>query len=505
MDAPDPDEETIGELAEEFDFELSESDRRFYANRIDRSLSIFEITETYDTSEVEPPEGPVAKRTSTAPEDDRLNAWRCRCNIQRTDHGRLANWTVAVKDGINVAGLESASGSKVFEGTVPSYDATVVRRLLDAGARITGKANMDDMGNSGDGSSCAFGPVLNPVDQNHLSGGSSGGSAAAVADGQVDVALGTDSGGSVRAPASWCGVVGHKPTHGLVPYTGISGLERTTDHVGPIAPTVAEAAELLTVIAGPDDYDARQPRSVPDIDFAASIANVPNDLSVGVLEEGFTRLGADERTNEIVHKALSTLSERYADVSDVSIPIHEDAQTIQGASVVLGMYASYQSNAEAYSHQGWYDTNRMETFHNQMRERADAVPASVRNSFLLGAYASQEIPNPGLYGELMNLRRLLRRRYDEALDEYDVLALPTTPMPAYEYDADSTRADWLDRSLVNLSNTAPFNATGHPAISVPVGTADGLPVGLQLVGNHFDDKGVLQAAAAVEKAVEENA
>lgn len=501
MRIPDPTEQDVADLAAEFRFDLDDADVRFYADRVRSALAIFDVVEQYDTTEIGPEPIDTSARDGTEPTDDRLNAWLTRCDIQTETTGPLADLTVAIKDGINVAGLESTSGSKVFEGAVPDYDATVVTRLLDAGARITGKTNMDDMGNSGDGSSSAFGAVLNPADDGHLAGGSSGGSAAAVADGQVDAALGTDSGGSIRAPAAWCGVVGHKPTRGLTPYTGISGLERTIDHVGPMAPTVETAARLLTVLAGPDPYDDRQPRNLPERTYENSLGTAAGDISIGVVEEGFTRPGSDDDLNDRVSGALDRVADEGADVDEVSVPIHADGQTIQSASAVLGMYDSYRTEGESRCHEGWYDAERMATFHERMRDRADEVPASVRHSLLLGAYVERTTPDPGLYGDLMNLRRLLERRYDEALRDHDVLALPTTPMPAYAHDPQSTREEWLDRSLVNLSNTAPFNATGHPAVNVPIGTTDGLPVGLQLVGSHFDDETVLDVAATVESVV----
>jgi len=203
--------------------------------------------------------------------DDPYNAFVTRCEIVGADGGPLAGVTVGIKDNIAVAGVEMTCGSRVFAGYRPRRDATVVTRLLAAGATVVGKTAMDDMAVSGTGEVSATGPVLNPHDTDYLAGGSSGGSAAAVAAGQVDLALGTDQAGSVRIPAAWCGCVGLKPTHGLVPYTGVTPLGHTYDHVGPLARTVEDCARALSVLAGPADRDPRQgagvgvptPRSAP--------------------------------------------------------------------------------------------------------------------------------------------------------------------------------------------------------------------------------------------------
>jgi amidase len=498
MDLSSPTEADIRDLADAFGLLLTDDDVSFFRERVADALVIYDVATAYDTDGTGPARVDPSTRSGTEPRDDPLNCWITRCDIQTSDTGPLAGWTLGIKDGISVAGLQRTSGSRVFEGVVPNYDAPVVTRILDAGGRIVGKTNMDDMGNSGDGSSSAFGAVRNPADPAHLSGGSSGGSAAAVADGQVDAALGTDSGGSIRAPAAWCGAVGHKPTHGLVPYTGISGLERTTDHVGPIAPDVETAATLLSVIAGRDPSDARQPRHLPTHRYEAELDPAPDTLSVGVVTEGFDQPGADGDLNAVVRAALDGLADAGATVDEVSIPIHADGQAIQGASVVLGMLESYRTDGAGRNHKGWYDEAAMRSFHDRMRDRAGDIPASVVHSLLLGAHVDATADDPALYGHLMNARRRLEAAYDDELADYDVLALPTTPMPAYEHRPDATRGEWLDRSLTNLSNTAPFNVTGHPAASVPVGTTGGLPVGLELVGTHFADHTVLNAAATVE-------
>lgn len=233
---------------------------------------------------------PGRRQQGAVPEHDPLGAWSVRIDLRGRDSGPLAGRTVAVKDNVGISGVPMANGSQALEGHVSARDATVVERLLNSGAQITGKAVCEDLCFSAGSHTARSGPVRNPHDLTRTAGGSSSGSAALVAAGEVDLAIGGDQGGSIRIPASFCGVVGHKPTHGLVPYTGVFPIENTIDHVGPIAGTVADTALLLAAIAGPDGRDPRQkaaPRARQDP--RSELDRGPRGLRVGLLEEGFAR------------------------------------------------------------------------------------------------------------------------------------------------------------------------------------------------------------------------
>lgn len=430
--------------------------------------------------------------------DDPYNAWITRCEVIGSEDGRLANWDVAIKDNISVAGVEMTCGSQVMEGYVPNIDATLVSRLLDEGAQIVGKTNMDDLAFTGNGHSSAFGPTLNPHDDDYLSGGSSGGSAIAVQTGEVDVAIGGDQGGSIRAPASWTGVVGHKPTHGLVPYTGCVGIENTIDHAGPLAPDVETAAQTLSVIAGKDPDDPRQPETVLTEEYDATLDGDITDLSIAIIEEGFNRPQNEEGVNENVRAAIDELASAGASVEKISLPMHADAQDIYTVALAEGFVAAASGEGLGHNWKGWYNTSWIDSFGKARRAQGGDLPPSVKLTLLAGAYTSDQYHSK-YYAEAMNLREELAQKYDEVLSEYDLLAMPTTPITANEYLPNQNRFEFIADAWVNLANTCAFNMTGHPSLSVPVQSLNELPVGLMLTGRPFEDSTVLNAGYALEQ------
>lgn len=434
------------------------------------------------------------------PSEDPLNAFVTKCEVRGADDGPLAGYEVGLKDNVNVAGVEMTLGSKLFEGYVPSTDATIVTRLLDAGATVTGKLNMEDMAFSGSGELSATGPVLNPRDSEYVAGGSSSGSAAAVGSGAVDVAIGGDQGGSIRIPASWSGIVGHKPTHGLVPYTGIAGLGRSFDHAGPMCSTVEDCARVLDVIAGKDGLDPRQ-GTVPTEDYVGALSDDPADVTVGVLEEGFGHETSEEAVDETVRDALGEFERAGAAVREVSVPMHPDGLAIWNAIAIEGTTATVEAEGVGHHGNGFYDTQMADAFGRARRAQADDYLTTLKLTLVLGQYLADEYRGH-YYAKAQNLSRELAAEYDGALDEVDVLALPTTPQTAHEVDEGVSRVEAIERALSMLDNTAPFDVTGHPAMSVPAGSADGLPVGLMLVGGRFEDATVLSSAHAFEKSVE---
>ncbi|MFW5900638.1 MAG: amidase, partial [Halodesulfurarchaeum sp.] len=441
--------------------------------------------------------GTIVEAGSRVRDDDPYNAWITHCKVVGRENGELEGWDVGVKDNIAVAGIEMTCGSQVMEGYVPQQNATVVDRLLKEGARVVGKTNMDDMAFTGNGHSSAFGPTLNPHNESHLSGGSSGGSAIAVATEEVDVALGGDQGGSIRAPAAWTGVVGHKPTHGLTPYTGCVGIENTIDHVGPLAPDVETAARTLSVIAGVDGKDPRQPASVPTERYEAALDGDVSELSIGVVLEGFDRPDYDEAVNQRVWEGIDTLESLGATVEEISIPIHDDAMDIYTVALAEGFVAAVSGEGLGHNWKGWYDVALAETFGKFRRAQGGDFPPSVKLTLLAGAYTSRQYHSK-YYAEAMNLREELTNTYDDSLQEFDVLAMPTTPQTANEWVPEQDRFEFIDDAWGNLANTCAFNMTGHPSLSVPVEPADGLPVGLMLTGRMFDDVTVLNAGYALQ-------
>jgi amidase len=492
-----PSSEEIREIAREHHMELSEAEVSAFESAIEDTLLAYERLD-----ELPDPRRPIEytdRDTGYRPgaEENPLNAFVTRCRVEGADDGPLAGVEVGLKDNVSLAGVEMTLGSKLFEGYVPSTDATIVTRLLDAGATITGKLNMEDMAFSGSGELSATGPVLNPHSEDHIAGGSSSGSAAAVVNGDVDVAIGGDQGGSIRIPAAWSGAVGHKPTHSLVPYTGIAGLGRSFDHAGPICTSVEDCAHVLDVIAGKDPLDPRQ-GAVPTENYAASLGGDPDDVRVGVLAEGFGHEASEAGVDDAVHGALSAFEDAGAEVTEVSVPMHADGLAIWTAVANEATAATVDAEGLGHFGKGFYDTGFADYFGKARRSHADDYPITLKLTLVLGQYLSDSYRGH-YYAKGQNLARELAERYDEALADVDVLAMPTTPQTAHRRRDDLTAEEVIDRALSMLPNTSPFDVTGHPAMSVPCGTSDDLPVGLMLVGERFDDATVLRTAEAFER------
>jgi amidase len=432
-------------------------------------------------------------------EENPSNGWSWRCSIPGAPEGPLAGRTVAVKDNICVAGLPMLNGSPIMEGYVAREDATVVTRLLDAGAKIVGKTAVPAFCFDGGGLTGYPDPQpVNPHDPGYLCGSSSNGSAAVVVTGQADMALGGDQGGSIRLPASWSGCCGHKPTYGLVPYTGIFPIELTLDHVGPMARTVADCAVMLDAIAGEDGLDPRQ-LGVRLQPYAQGLEVGAEGLRVGVLREGFGLPDVSEPdVDAAVRAAAEALAGAGADVQEVSVPMHSDGLAIWGAIANEGATdLMVRGDAFGTNHKGHYTTDLVDFYGRARRTRANDYSVTVKLTVLLGHYLSESY-NHHYYAKAQNLGRRLRAAYAAALESCDVLLLPTTPMKAFAIPSERTVANVLAAALGNIVNTAPFDVTGNPALSVPCGFSDGLPVGMMLVGRHFDDATVLRAGHAYQ-------
>lgn len=418
-------------------------------------------------------------------------------------HGRsdgpLAGTRVAIKDNIAVAGVPMRNGSDLLASFVPDEDATVVTRILEAGGVIAGKTVCEDLCFSGSSHTSTPLPVLNPHDPSRSAGGSSSGNAAAIAADDIAMAVGGDQGGSVRTPASWCGIVGLKPTHGLVPYTGAFPIEPSFDHLGPMGKTVADVALLLSVIAGPDGLDHRQ-QDVATEDYLAPLGEPAKGLRIAVLKEGFGRPESDPESDEVVRAALDRLAGAGAILTEVSLPWHLGAHLI--GSIALFEGASdflYRGNITGSGFSGHSSEKLADHWARAWRENPDALPAIGMFALLFGSYMRQS-KQGSTYAKAQNLRRVIRSAYDGLLASHDVIALPTMPFPAPLLPrSGATFEEIVTHGLDMEGNTAPLDASGHPAITVPCGMCHGLPVGLMFVGPHFHERKVLRAAASFER------
>ena len=425
-----------------------------------------------------------------------LNAFVTREELPPVEEGPLSGRTVAVKDNISTEGVRTTCGSAMLADYVPPYDATVVERLREAGATVVGKTNMDEFGMGTTTETSAFGPTENPAAPGRVPGGSSGGSAAAVAAGEADLALGTDTGGSIRCPAAFCGVVGIKPTYGLVSRYGLVAYANSLEQIGPIAPSVEAAAELLEVIAGPDERDAttRGPEGARTgewtPDYASAAGGDVAGLDVGVVSELVE--GADEGVVEAFRDAVDELESRGATVHEVSLPSVETA--VQAYYVIAMSEASSnlaRFDGVRYGVSGGYDGDWNEAF---ARSREEGFGAEVKRRVLLGTYALSAGYHEKYYAKAQDARSWVKRDFEAAFEEVDVVASPTMPVPPFELG--ESLEDPLAMYLAD-ANTVPVNLANLPAISVPAGETDGLPVGLQLVGPAFDERTLVRAGSAL--------
>jgi amidase len=488
-------------LAHIHHFDLTDGELESIRTVIDGSLSSYDEIDKWAE-----PKLPVLypRQTGRRPsaEENRLGGWAWRCSIAGAESGPLVGKRIAVKDTISVAGMPLYNGSAVMEGFVSDIDAPVVTRMLDAGGEITGKATCGNM--CVDGLSHVSHPwrVKNPFDPAYMTGGSSSGSAALVGSGAVDIALGCDQGGSIRAPASWCGVFGLKPTYGLVPYTGIISLEPTLDHVGPMTKTVTDLAVTLEAIAGRDPHDPRTlvaPMDTPS--YCSALVPDVRGKRIALVSEGFEFAGAEPVVEESVREALETYVQLGASVEEISFPCHREAGHLFTAVVNAGLWSNMMhGEGVGRGLMGYYDTHFAGFFALARRSRANDFPINLKMIILLAAYMAK-LYHGRHYTKAQNMRRTLRAAYDSLLEQYDYLAMPTTPQRARTYDPAllEPTAENIRASLDMIGNLNPFNLTHHPALTIPCGSPDGRPVGLHLVARHWGERELLRAAYAFEQ------
>ncbi|MDM0069957.1 amidase [Variovorax sp. J31P207] len=432
-------------------------------------------------------------------EEDPRNVWHRKTNVVGAKAGKLQGKRVALKDNVQLAGVSMMNGNTALEGFVPEFDATIVTRILDAGGVIVGKAHCENLCLSGGSHTNATGPTHNPFKMGYSAGGSSSGSSVAVALGEADMAISCDQGGSIRIPASFCGVYGMKPTFGLVPYTGIMPNEVMVDHAGPCTATVADNALMLEVIAGDDGYDSRI-KSPTIHAYTEALGQGVRGLRIGIVKEGFQHPGSEEAVNASVRAAAERFRVLGAEVKEVSIPMHFEAPAIFSPICGEGtVQTTFRGDGYGLSRGDLYSVALMDKFRG-WRQRANDL-STTGKLFLMTSTYIHKLYGPRYYGKAMNVSRRLRAAYDTVLSEFDLLLMPTTPMKATPLpEVDASREDVVARALEMISNTSPFNITHHPAMTVPCGMVDGLPVGLMLIGKHFDEPTIYRAAHAFEQA-----
>ena len=498
MTAQRPTHAQLAEIVADLGMHMSDA-------RIQEFLDVMQGTlDAYDVVDAMPDYLPPVLYPRTAghrpsPEENPLNAWYVKTEVRGAPRGPLHGRTVALKDNVCLAGVPMMNGASTLKGYTPDVDATVVTRLLDAGATIVGKAHCEYFCLSGGSHTNATGPVENPHRRGYSAGGSSSGSGALVGGGFVDMAIGGDQGGSIRIPSSYCGCYGMKPTHGLVPYTGVMPIESTIDHTGPMTRSVLDNAVMLQTIAGEDGLDPRQYHPQVD-DYAGAVGRGAGGMRIGVVKEGFGHPVSETDVDAKVRAGAETFRRLGATVDEVSIPAHLQGPAIWTPIALEGLTNQMMhGNGMGTGWEGMYTTSLLD-FHAHWRSRADELSDTLKISMFVGQYYLKH-HRGHYYAKAQNLARQLREEYDRALGAYDLLLMPTLPMKATPLPPrDAPLALYCQRAFEMLPNTAPFDVTGHPAMSVPCGMSDGLPVGMMLVGGKWKEAVIYRAAAAFEQA-----
>jgi aspartyl-tRNA(Asn)/glutamyl-tRNA(Gln) amidotransferase subunit A len=403
---------------------------------------------------------------------------------------------IAVKDNLCTEGVKTTCGSRILEPFVPPYDATVVARLRSQEYVLIGKANMDEFAMGSSTENSAYGPTRNPWNLACIPGGSSGGSAAAVAADLCAAALGSDTGGSIRQPAACCGVVGLKPTYGRVSRYGLVAFASSLDQIGPITKDVRDAAVLLAVIAGHDPLDSTS-ADVPVPDYMKALKENMRGMKVGVPKEFFAE-GLDPEVEQAVRAAIEEMKSLKAEVKEISLPMTEYAV----ATYYLIATAEASSNLARYDgvRYGLRATKEKGLLEMYMKTRQEGFGAEVKRRIMLGTYALSAGYYDAYYGKAQSVRTLIRRDFDEAFKDVDVIVTPTMPTPAFKLGEKSQ--DPLQMYLSDIY-TISVNLAGVPAIVVPCGMSSGkLPIGLQIIGRPFEEEKIIRAAYAFEQATD---
>ena len=409
----------------------------------------------------------------------------------------LSGIPLAIKDNLCTKGIKTTCASKILANFFPPYESTVTKKLLKAGAIMIGKTNMDEFAMGSSTESSAFGPTLNPWSITKVPGGSSGGSAASVAAELCYGSLGSDTGGSIRQPASFCGVVGMKPTYGRVSRWGLIAFASSLDQVGPFANNVSDTAEILQVISGKDQFDSTTV-DVPVPNYLENLSKSIKGMKIGLIDNCFNHEGLASDVKESVLGAASLLENLGAKIINVSCPRFNDG--IATYYVIAPSEAS--ANLARYDgvKYGFRSEEQQTLMEMTSKTRAEGFGSEVKRRILIGTYALSAGYVDAYYKKAQQVRTLIRRDFDDAFKKVDVLLAPTAPTTAFGFgdNIDNPMAMYLSDLL-----TIPANLAGLPAISLPCGfDKSGLPIGLQLIGNVFDEAKLLQVASQFENAAE---
>lgn len=491
-----PSKDELSELADQYGITLYDEDREDVEELVQQLLADLDDVDDIPISDYGQ-EG-FARRQWNEPTENPHNAFTVSCEVTafQNEDGSLDGCSVGVKDIVAVAGIPMSGGSRLLQGYIPSQDATVVKRMLEQGATITAKTNCDELATSGRGTTSYVGPITNPHDETRTAGGSSGGSAVAVATDQVDIAIGTDTSGSVQLPAALCGVLGMKPTHGLVPLSGVVEHAYTMDHVAFFSDTLHEMARVLEATAGKDHrdpatYQAAGRDEYQTGGYLTAINTAPDisSLTIGVVEEGLGN-GVTEYTVENAQRAYDDLEEAGATIEPVSIEHFKYARPINENISYTELISHWMARGSPHRRGGIIPEEAQIAFASRSRSLSGELGIYYKSKLLAGAHLI-ETHQSRYYTRAQAARVVLRSEFETVLDGVDVLSYPTTPGIA------PTLEEVATTDLDFAQNTRPATVTQLPAITVPYGTHDGLPLGIQFVGGPFSEALLLGTAHSV--------
>lgn len=469
-----------------------------------------EIGKAYREKTLTVPEVVKAFLDNIEKEDEKIKAYITVCKeeaLKKADEvqamfdaekemGALAGIPIAIKDNICTKGVRTTCASKMLENFIPPYDASVMKKIEATNAIILGKTNMDEFAMGGSTENSAFFITKNPVNLDKVPGGSSGGSAAAVAGKMAPISLGSDTGGSIREPASFCGIVGMKPTYGLVSRYGLVAFASSLDQIGPFSKTVRDNAVLLTAIAGHDEMDSTS-ANVENKDYEKALVNDVKGLKIGVPKEYFGE-GINEEVRASLEKAIEKYKELGAEVEECSLPVTEYA---------LPTYYIIAC-AEASSNLGRYDgirygyrTKNFESLKDIYKNsRTEGFGDEVKRRIILGTYVLSSGYYDAYYKKAQKVRTLVKEGFEEAFEKYDVLLTPTVPTVAFDIGSKSKNP--LEMYMTDIL-TVSINIAGVPAISIPCGKdSSGMPIGMQLIAKHFNEETLYRVAYTFEQNME---